>query len=90
MCIFDVLTIDYLNNPLVQAALHVNPIEWVSCNDPINLRWSELDTASSTIPLYSKIYNHPNKPKCFKMLIFSGDADGVCSTHSTQHWVYDI
>lgn len=40
--------------------------------------------------LYGRIYNHPQKPKGFKMLVYSGDSDGVCATVGTQHWVYNI
>lgn len=47
------------------------------CSDIVNGEWSFSDFLSDTTNLYSVIYNHPNKPKNFKMLVFSGDSDGV-------------
>lgn len=79
--------VDYLNKPEVQEALHVGSSslrgrlgfqdDWSMCSDIVNGEWSFSDFLSDTTNLYSVIYNHPNKPKNFKMLVFSGDSDGV-------------
>lgn len=88
----EIHTIDYLNNPEVQAALHVDHLKkhWLPCSDPVNGGWAFNDYLSDTTHLYSLIFNHPAKRKDFKMLVFSGDSDGVCATVGTQHWIYDI
>jgi hypothetical protein len=40
--------------------------------------------------LYSTIVNKTNKSPSFKILIYSGDSDGVCATIGTQNWIYSI
>lgn len=89
----------YLSNPEVEEALHVGASSlrgklgysgWSQCHDEINERWSFADFLADTTYLYSRIYNHPLKPKNFKMLVFSGDNDGVCATVGTQNWIYNI
>lgn len=78
----------YLNDPLVQAALHVlrpDPADpsaqittrWAECDDTVNGHWSFSDYLSDTTALYGRVYQHAHKPKGFKMLVFSGDVDGV-------------
>jgi hypothetical protein len=98
-------TADYLNDPLVQEALHVlRPVDplrgdetlssrssvWAECDDYVNGMWAFNDYLADTTALYGVVFAHEHKPRDFKMLVFSGDADGVCSTVGTQHWVYDI
>ena len=103
---------DYLNDPAVQAALHVsttptpqpfvstlstdtsstssgsakdnspsevvpNTRRWDFCSDEVNEHWAENDLFADTTELYKLIYTHKHKPKDFKMLVFSGDIDGV-------------
>lgn len=84
----------YLNLKEVQDAMHVsrssNALKWSSCNDHINEDWFVMDFISDVTTLYSDIYNHPSKPKHFKMLIYSGDSDGICATIGTQNWIYEI
>jgi hypothetical protein len=88
----------YLSSKDVQEAMHVSrasrnsssPLKWLSCNDVINQDWFIMDFISDVTNLYSDIYNHPSKPKHFKMLVYSGDSDGVCATIGTQHWIYGI
>ncbi|RYH26486.1 hypothetical protein EON65_14390 [archaeon] len=89
-----VCSAEYLNNPEVQKTLHVDsrpvPLDWNFCNDEINENWSFSDFLADTTHLYGEIFNHPNKRKDFKMLVFSGDSDGVCATVGTQHWIYNV
>ena len=83
----------YLNRADVKAAIHVTSspnTKWDFCNDPINEKWSESDFFADTTRLYSAVYRHANKPKNFKMLVYSGDSDGVCATIGTQNWIYGI
>lgn len=71
----------YLNDPAVRAALHVSEHvadkPWAECDDLVNGMWSFSDYLSDTTPLYAAVFAHPHKPKGFKMLVFSGDVDGV-------------
>lgn len=93
----------YLNNPEVQAALHIiplktsTPVKWNFCSDPIFIDWPVSDMYADTTGLYSEIYHMVRKQKesgerkeDFKMLVFSGDSDGVCATVGTQHWIYSV
>lgn len=117
-------SVEYLNDPAVQAALHVstmpNPVpdrnsgtvtptttttttatqhdipndnsgtpttsakvkakpprRWDFCSDEVNENWAFNDYLADTTALYRAIYTHPHKPKGFKMLVYSGDIDGV-------------
>ena len=94
---------DYLNNAAVQAALHIIPLEtstpvrWNFCSDPLFFRWPVADMYADTTALYSEIYHMVRKQResgerqeDFKMLVFSGDSDGVCATVGTQHWIYTV
>lgn len=80
---------EYLNLRDVQEAMHVlnktKSVAWEQCSDYINLNWKTNDFASSSVPLYHKLVNQG-----IKVLIFSGDTDGICSTQSTQDWVFSI
>ncbi len=53
--------------------------EWAQCDEFTNMQWSFSDYLSDTTALYSAVYAHPDKPEGFRMLIFSGDVDGVSS-----------
>ncbi len=72
-----------MNQPDVIDALHISPEwsaeKWMPCNDTLNENWAATDYFGDTTKLYSEIYNHPKKPAGFRMLIFSGDSDGVSS-----------
>jgi hypothetical protein len=94
---------DYLNNAAVQYALHVIPsataktVEWRVCSDPLFLDWPMTDMYADTTGLYSEIYHTVRKQResgarkeDFKMLVFSGDSDGICATVGTQHWIYAV
>lgn len=74
--------VDYLNTLSVQRALHVIPpgrsgTKWAVCSDPINAHWSLSDYLADVTALYSAIQTHPRRPEDFRMLIYSGDVDGV-------------
>lgn len=89
------LFIEYLNDFAVQEALHVGPssqrgyylnlfnqdLRWAPCSDEVNGGWAFSDYLADTTIFYSKIFNHPNKPADFRMLVFSGDSDGVSPLH---------
>jgi hypothetical protein len=85
-----VTTIEYLSDKSVQQALHVTPAHrngnfgWSFCSDQVNNHWSLNDYFADTTHLYSVLFNHPNKPRGFKILVFSGDSDGV------SHQMFDM
>lgn len=83
----------YLNRLDVQEALHIRtaPVVWNACDDPIFNHWPPVDSYADTTSLFSDLYKlldvsdgqsdevsessgYPN----FKLLIYSGDSDGVC------------
>eukprot|EP01040_Poterioochromonas_malhamensis_P014955 gene14955-16649_t len=77
---------EYLINTRGQPAR----MGWGKCSRKVNSGWAFNDHLADTTILYSKIVQHKNKPKDFKMLVFSGDSDGVCATVGTQNWIYDV
>lgn len=78
----------YLNNPDVKAAIHVRAdIVWEECS-----RTTKYKLADKMIPMqhyYNKILNSKTHPD-LRVLVYSGDDDGVCGTIGTQRWIYDI
>jgi hypothetical protein len=64
---------EYLINTRGQPAR----MGWGKCSRKVNSGWAFNDHLADTTILYSKIVQHKNKPKDFKMLVFSGDSDGV-------------
>ena len=50
---------------------------WDYCSNPVNRAWAFNDYLADTTHLYRVIYTHPHKPEGFKMLVYSGDVDGV-------------
>ena len=93
----------YLNDPAVQYALHIIPdpsspaVPWTVCSDPIFTRWSLTDMYADTTKLFSEIYQKVTTQKLngervndFRMLVYSGDVDGICATVGTQHWIYSV
>lgn len=66
----------------MQDALHVvqpgnKYVKWDVCSDPVNNNWALSDYYGDTTALYSTLYAHPLRPKGFRILVYSGDADGV-------------
>lgn len=80
----DVAATDYMNTPSVQEALHVNSsIVWEECSNTVKYAFSnEFLTMSS---YYPKLVDDG-----MKILVYSGDDDGVCGTEGTQSWIYDL
>mmetsp|Transcript_5416 Transcript_5416/g.5551 ORF Transcript_5416/g.5551 Transcript_5416/m.5551 type:complete len:409 (-) Transcript_5416:171-1397(-) len=99
----EIHTVAYLNSAEVQHALHIiptvasPPVVWAVCSDPIFLNWPETDSYADTTKLYGQIYRkvqgqreRSERTDDFKMLIYSGDTDGVCATIGTQNWIYNV
>jgi len=87
-CIDDYLT-DFLNDPEVKAALHVNKnIKWGDCSYALD--YSIVDSElKNTAPIYSYLMDNNDKFN-INILVYSGDDDSVCGTIGTQNWIYDL
>ena len=79
---------NYLNKPEVKDALHVHSdIEWEECS-----RTTKYNLADKMLPMehyYKTILNSKTHPD-LRVLVYSGDDDGVCGTIGTQRWIYDL
>ena len=78
---------NYLNDPAVKKAIHVNDIEWVECS-----RTTKYQMADKMLPMekyYKTILNSKTHPN-LRILVYSGDDDSVCGTIGTQRWIYDL
>jgi carboxypeptidase C (cathepsin A) len=79
---------DYLNKIEVKDSLHVKvDTEWEECS-----RTTKYNLADKMIPMehyYKTILNSKTHPD-LKVLVYSGDDDGVCGTIGTQKWIYDL
>ena len=82
----------YLNAADVREALHTtqSPQPWAMCSDLVYDDWPIADFIADTTPLYTEIIKSPKRSPDFKMLIFSGDVDGICATVGTQSWIYSV
>jgi carboxypeptidase C (cathepsin A) len=79
---------NYLNKLEVKDALHVHSdIEWEECS-----RTTKYNLADKMLPMehyYKSILNSKTHPD-LRVLVYSGDDDGVCGTIGTQRWIYDL
>jgi serine carboxypeptidase-like clade 2 len=77
----------YMNRPDVQAALHGNitslPWPWSGCS-PI-VQYSQRDLFSSMLPKYAELLS-----KKLKILVFSGDVDGIVPVTGTRRWLQKL
>eukprot|EP01135_Chromosphaera_perkinsii_P010234 Nk52_evm7s2062 gene=Nk52_evmTU7s2062 len=82
-------TATYLNLPEVQAAIHAKVQKWNQCN--VNKEWvySREDLLASMLPVYKQLLEYEKKTK-LRMLVYSGDVDGVCPTTGTKMWLHKL
>lgn len=86
----DDYTATYLNRADVQAAIHAQTPpysngKWSEC---ANIPYNGLDSLNPMMPVYEYILSTADNTQQY--LVFSGDNDNVCSTMSTQDWIYDL
>ncbi|GLI60132.1 hypothetical protein VaNZ11_002203 [Volvox africanus] len=86
-CIDDETEI-YLNLPEVQKALHANqtvklPWRWTDCTRSIV--YSREDLLSSMLPVYDRLLQAN-----LRILIYSGDVDGIVPVVGTRRWVSSL
>ncbi|OQR86764.1 serine protease family S10, partial [Achlya hypogyna] len=81
----DLYTAAYLQQPTVQAALHLPPTqhtEWASCNDAVSDAYTR---SVSALPKYPALL-----ASGINMLVYSGDADTNVNFLGTQRWLADL
>lgn len=54
------------------------------------IEYSNLDRFTPQMSYYEEIFKKAKYDYNLKMMIYSGDDDSVCSTASTQAWIYDV
>lgn len=98
-CVADYMS-KYLNLPDVKAALHVNPdIVWKKCSSQVKFvlffslkfscicSYNRADGAVSMVPVYRYLLQGNFN---LRILVYSGDDDGVCGTIGTQKWIWNL
>nr|XP_015611371.2 serine carboxypeptidase II-3 [Oryza sativa Japonica Group] len=70
----------YLNNPVVQKALHARVTTWLGCK---NLHWK--DAPVSMVPTLKWLMEHG-----LPVWLYSGDLDSVCPLTATRYSVGDL
>ena len=84
----EVYTTNYLNDFRVKEAMHVrSDIEWEECS-----RTTKYELKDKMLPMekYYPIILNSKTHQDLRVLVYSGDDDGVCGTIGTQHWIYDL
>lgn len=78
---------DYLNNPSVQAAIHAPSMTWHTCSDYVSDNYDQDSILSSVIPRYQEMLQYQQSNPNFKILVYSGDVDGILPFTGTRRWV---
>jgi len=78
--------IEYMNRKDVREAFHVDEITWSQCTD--NLDYSK-DFEKGSIYLFND-GEDGLLGKGLKVLVYSGDTDGVCPTSGTRKWIDNL
>jgi carboxypeptidase C (cathepsin A) len=84
----EIYSTNYLNNPDAKNALHVrSDIEWEECS-----RTTRYELKDKMLPMekYYPIILSSKTHQDLRVLVYSGDDDGVCGTIGTQRWIYDL
>jgi len=81
----------YLSRPEVRLALHVDKdaAQWIQCSDDLFYNWPSADLHADTTRIIRKILAQESI-RTRRFLVFSGDADGVCPTIGTMHWIWRV
>lgn len=79
---------DYLNKDDVKTSIHVKTyIQWEECS-----RTTKYNLADKMLPMehYYKTILNSKTHADLRVLVYSGDDDGVCGTIGTQRWIFDL
>ncbi len=79
----------YMNLPEVQLALHANqtvilPWRWTDCTAEVS--YSRSDLLASMLPVYEELLASGS----LRILVFSGDVDGILPVVGTRRWVANL
>ncbi len=78
---------DYMNRPDVRKALHVkDDIVWEECSRTV--KYEMIDKMKSVVHIYKELIDDVDAN--LRILIYSGDDDGVCASSYTSHIVFDV
>jgi len=75
---------EYLNIAAVQSAIHAQSTQWTQCSNIVN--YSYQDLLSSMIPIYEYLLTNTT----LRMLVFSGDVDGIVPVTGTRSWMASV
>jgi carboxypeptidase C (cathepsin A) len=84
----EIYTTNYLNNLDVKKALNVrDDIEWEECS-----RTTRYELKDKMLPMekYYPMILTSKTHQDLRVLVYSGDDDGVCGTIGTQRWIYNL
>uniref|UniRef100_A0A3P8X1X6 Carboxypeptidase n=1 Tax=Cynoglossus semilaevis TaxID=244447 RepID=A0A3P8X1X6_CYNSE len=76
----------YLNNPIVRAALHINPraLNWSICSSDVNLNYSRVYTDMKK--QYEKLLDTLK----YRVLVYNGDVDMACNFMGDEWFVESL
>jgi carboxypeptidase C (cathepsin A) len=78
-------TTNYLNRTDVKTAIHARTdISWNGCSMTTNYNQQDLNVPM--MPIYKQLVGKYG----LSILVYSGDDDSICSTESTQYWIWDL
>jgi carboxypeptidase C (cathepsin A) len=80
----------YLNDPKVQAAIHLPAsmnVTWSECSNEVGSKYSQTDVVLPMMPVYKWLVD--NAPE-LRILVYSGDDDSICATLGSQQWIWDM
>jgi len=82
-CLNNTAVTNYMNDPRIQAALHVRPglQRWVVCSDTMNVQYNR---SKSVRDAYLRMLS----TKKLRMLLYNGDLDSLCNFLS-EEWFVD-
>jgi len=83
----------WMNRRDVQKALHARSEEgsypWAFCTGSSKFIYSIPDVSTPVISVYKNLVDRAKEGSNLKMMVYSGDDDSICSTMSTQYWIWD-
>eukprot|EP00484_Ammonia_sp_Unknown_P030141 CAMPEP_0197028120 /NCGR_PEP_ID=MMETSP1384-20130603/7892_1 /TAXON_ID=29189 /ORGANISM="Ammonia sp." /LENGTH=642 /DNA_ID=CAMNT_0042457073 /DNA_START=34 /DNA_END=1962 /DNA_ORIENTATION=- len=77
----------WLNQEVVQTALHVKPTEWELCSDAVWYAWPDSDFEAHIEPYYTHIVDEYVDRLGLTLTVYSGDDDSVCGLQGTMYWL---
>lgn len=84
LCVYALPVYYYLNNRIVMDALHIpkTVTKWDFCTDKGDLSYAK--NRSGSIEIYTQLRGK------YRVLVYSGDTDGVVPTYGTKAWIHNL